>query len=379
MSIPEPRIVIAHREHLWQLLSEALQLEHMIMCQYLFAQFSLKDGARDGLTADQADAVDRWRTMVRGIAVEEMLHMALVANLMSAIGAAPYFGRPNFPQRSGYFPAGVQLDLLPFGEAALHHFLFLERPEGIRRDDSSEFVETASARDPVDPRETLPRGQEYATIGHLYRGIAHGLRNLSSRLGERAVFVGSARAQATPEFFRWPQLVSVTDLDSALVAIQKIIEQGEGAPGDSETGHYGRFLSIRHEFDAMRRADPTFEPARPALAAFLRQPFDIPTAQHLIGDADTPDRGAGRTDVRAHSGCAVAVLHAHRREQRAAPCAHGRRAGSDGKSPGAAWHRAHDSAGRPVPPRPHRRFRFRDALRDGQHDPSPRAGVGATR
>ena len=45
MNIPEPRIVIAHREHLWQLLSEALQLEHMIMCQYLFAQFSLKDGA----------------------------------------------------------------------------------------------------------------------------------------------------------------------------------------------------------------------------------------------------------------------------------------------------------------------------------------------
>jgi len=49
--------------------------------------------------------------------------MALVANLMFAIGAAPYFGRPNFPQRSGYFPADVRLDLLPFGEQALDHFL----------------------------------------------------------------------------------------------------------------------------------------------------------------------------------------------------------------------------------------------------------------
>ena len=146
MNISEPKIVIGHREHLWILLSEALQLEHMIMCQYLFAQFSLKDGARDGLTADQADAVDRWRTMVRGIAIEEMLHMALVANLMSAIGAAPNFGRPNFPQRSGYFPAEVRLDLLPFGEQALDHFLFLERPEGMQRDDGSEFVETASSR-----------------------------------------------------------------------------------------------------------------------------------------------------------------------------------------------------------------------------------------
>jgi hypothetical protein len=223
---------------------------------------------------------------VRGIAIEEMLHMALVANLMSAIGAAPNFGRPNFPQRSGYFPAEVRLDLLPFGEQALDHFLFLERPEGMQRDDGSEFVETASPRDPVDPRETLPRGQKYVTIGHLYRGIADGLRNLSSRLGERAVFVGSPHVQATPELFRWPQLVSVTDLESALVAVEEIIEQGEGALGDWETAHYGRFLSIRREFDAMLRADPTFEPARPALAAFLRQPFDIPTAQPLITDVE---------------------------------------------------------------------------------------------
>ena len=72
---------------------------------------------------------------------------------------------------------------------------------------------------------------------------------------------------------------------SALVAVQKIIDQGEGALGDWETAHYGRFLSIRREFDAMLRADPTFKPARPALAAFLRQPFDIPTAQPLITDA----------------------------------------------------------------------------------------------
>ena len=58
----------------------------------------------------------------------------------------------------------------------------------------------------------MPRGQEFATIGHLYRGIAEGLRACAARLGERAVFVGSPRAQATPELFRWPQLIAVTDL-----------------------------------------------------------------------------------------------------------------------------------------------------------------------
>ena len=267
----EPKVVVAHREHLWWLLAEALQLEHMIMCQYLFAEFSLKDGVGDGLTPEQADAVDRWRLKLRGIAIEEMLHIALVANLKSAIGVAPSFGRPNFPQRSGYFPSGLQLDLLPFGEQALDHFLFLERPEGMERHDAAEFVATGRSRVAVDEHETLPRGQEFATVGHLYRGIADGLRALSSRLGERALFVGSPRAQATPELFQWPQLVAVTDLDSALAAVEEIIEQG-------------RFLSVRQEFDALRQADPTFEPARPVLAAYLRQPFDIPTPRPVITD-----------------------------------------------------------------------------------------------
>lgn len=280
----EPRVVVAHREHLWWLLAEAMQLEHMIMCQYLFAEFSLKDGTGDGLTPEQADAVDRWRGKLRGIAIEEMLHLALVANLMSAIGAAPGFGRPNFPQRSGYFPSGVQLDLLPFGEQALDHFLFLERPEGMDRQDASEFVVTAAPRDVVDEHEALPRGQEFATVGHLYRGIAGGLRALSSRLGERALFVGSPRAQATPELFGWPQLVAVTDLESALRAVEEIIEQGEGAQGDWDDAHYGRFLSVRQEYDALRQADPAFEPVRPVSAAFLRQPFDIPTPRTVITD-----------------------------------------------------------------------------------------------
>jgi hypothetical protein len=282
MTVSEPKIVITHREHLWWMLAEAMQVEHMILCQYLFAEFTLKNG--EGLTPQQSEAVDGWRAKLRGIAIEEMLHFALVGNLMSAIGAAPYLGRPNFPQRSGYFPSGVQLDLLPFGAHALDHFLFLERPEGMEFDDAPEFVATAPTRDPVDADETLPRGQEYATIGHLYRGIADGLKSLSSQIGEPALFVGSPRAQATPEIFRWPALVAVTDLDSALAAVCKIIEQGEGAPGATSDGHYGRFLTMRRELDAMMQSDPTFEPARPAIASFLRQPFDIPTPQPVIID-----------------------------------------------------------------------------------------------
>lgn len=283
----EQRIVVENREHLWYLLAEAAQLEHMIMCQYLYAEFSLKQGTDEGLSDEQLATVNRWRVVLHEIAVQEMLHLALVANLMCAIGAAPPFGRPNFPQYSGHFPSGVQLDLLPFGEAALKHFLYLERPEGMELLDAEGFVPMAPPRVPVEPDEALPRGQEFNTVGFLYRGIAEGFRHLVAKHGEDGVFIGSPTAQATPELLRWPQLVAVTDLKTAVAAVETIIEQGEGACGDWREAHYGRFLGIWEEYQALREQDPAFEPARPALAAFVRQPFDSQDPRPLLGDPDT--------------------------------------------------------------------------------------------
>jgi hypothetical protein len=206
---------------------------------------------------------------------------------MSAIGAAPNFYRPNFPQHSDYFPPSVQLDLLPFGEAALTHFLYLERPEGMERVDAAGFVPSAPAHAPVGPGEALPRTQDFLTVGHLYRALSAGFTSLAGRLGEPALFVGPPQAQATPEMFRWPELVAVTDLSSAHQAIETIIEQGECARGDWQQAHYGRFLGMWEEFSRLRAADPAFEPARPVLAAFTQQPFDLTAPQPLITDPVT--------------------------------------------------------------------------------------------
>ena len=119
----ETRLVVEHREQLWSLLVEAAQIEHLIMCQYLYACFSLKTDPDEGLTAEQADAVARWQQTVTGIAIEEMLHLALVMNVMIAIGAAPSLSRPNFPRHSVFLPPGVEFALLPFGADSLTHFL----------------------------------------------------------------------------------------------------------------------------------------------------------------------------------------------------------------------------------------------------------------
>jgi hypothetical protein len=181
----------------------------------------------------------------------------------------------------------VQFALLPFGDASLTHFLYLERPEGMERVDAQGFVPAAPPPEPVDADEVMPRLQEFSTVGHLYRGIEDGLTHLAGRLGERALFVGPPRAQATPELFHWPQLFAVTDLASARAAIDEIIEQGEGARGDWQPAHYGRFLGIWEEYQRLREQDPGFEPARPVIPAFTRQPFDIADPQPLLSEPAT--------------------------------------------------------------------------------------------
>jgi Ferritin-like len=173
----------------------------------------------------------------------------------------------------------VEFALLPFGGDSLTHFLYLERPEGMERVDAAEFVPAAPPPAPVAGAEVMPRPQDFLTVGHLYRGIEQGLDDLASQLGEQVVFVGKPRAQATPERFRYPQLIAVTDLASAHAAIDEVIVQGEGARGDWRPAHYGRFFAIWNEYQKLREQDPSFEPARPVLPAFTQQPYDIDQPQ----------------------------------------------------------------------------------------------------
>ena len=62
---PEAPFVIEHREALIYMLCEAAELEHGIMCQYLFAVFSLKQNADEGLTDDQVAAVQARQRLPR--------------------------------------------------------------------------------------------------------------------------------------------------------------------------------------------------------------------------------------------------------------------------------------------------------------------------
>ena len=269
---PEAPFVIEHREALIYMLCEAAELEHGIMCQYLFAAFSLKQTAAEGLAEAQLAAVTRWRKQISHVATQEMLHLALVHNLLSAIGAAPHLARPNLPQPASHYPAGVQLALLPFGEQALRHFMFLERPEGMDLQDAEGLAAVGRAEPLLNERDIVPRRQDFATVGHLYRSIEAGFAQLAAKHGEPWLFVGPPRAQATQRHFSWPELVAVTDLASAQRAIDEILEQGEGPRGHWQNAHFGQFVKILDEYQEMAQADPGFDPVRPVVAANVRPP-----------------------------------------------------------------------------------------------------------
>ena len=284
---PEAPFVIEHREALIYMLCEAAELEHGIMCQYLFAAFSLKQSAGEGLTEAELQAVTRWRKQISHVATQEMLHLALVHNVMTAIGGAPHLGRENLPAAANHYPAGVQLALLPFGEEALRHFMFLERPEGMDLQDAEGIEAVGRAEPMMAEGDIVPRLQDFATVGHLYRSIEAGLARLSAQLGEQWLFVGPPRAQATSANFHWPELIPVTDLASASRAIGEILEQGEGPRGNWQNAHFGQFVTILDEYQQMCAANPAFDPVRPVLAVNVRpiQHADVP----LVSDPLTSE------------------------------------------------------------------------------------------
>lgn len=281
-AVGQESVAVTDREELVYLLSEASELEHGLCCSYLFAAFSLKRGIDEDLTASELEAVRRWERAINGVAVQEMLHLALASNLLTALGAAPHLRRPNFPQRSKYYPPTLQLTLRGFDERTLDHFIFIERPEGMDFPDAPGFetIEPVVAAAPTNGIE--PYDVSFASVAQLYRDIEAGFKALCERMGPEKVFVGATKAQATSAFFPFPQLTPVTDLASALKAIELIVEQGEGLRGDIENSHYARFLAIRGELDRLRAGRPGFEPSRPVMENPHTQPPPDATGFNLI-------------------------------------------------------------------------------------------------
>ncbi|HKU17505.1 MAG TPA: ferritin-like domain-containing protein [Steroidobacteraceae bacterium] len=277
---------LGDREAVLHALYEAAELEHNLMCTYLYAAFSLKSDAADGLAPDETAAAARWRQALLDVAIEEMSHLTAVWNITSALGGMPRIGRGNFPIDPGYLPASVVVKLAPFNAQTLQHFIYLERPAGSDERDSEAFaVERNYVRGSEVPRLT-PMGINYDTVGNFYTTLSHGLRAMVERCGEDKVFCGDPALQIALAEFGLSGARPVICVKTALAAFESIVMQGEGAPRDMMGSHFQRFLSVREELLALQRQRPGFAPAFPAATnPVLRRP-PRPEGRVWIEDAE---------------------------------------------------------------------------------------------
>lgn len=271
-------------EQLRRLLTRAGQLEHVLLCSYLFTGYSLKqDPSEGGINSkEQAMATAAWKGMTIGVAVQEMLHLALASNMLAAVGGKPDFRRkalladgrescnatlefplsPDELTAAFGYPAdsGAWLGLWPFVDAdrkatAIERFIWFES----YKDDPEEgfpgppWSTAPKNKTQASVTKTYLRGLEdmqISTLVHIYKAITAGFVHLNETLGSEALFCGNLNLQITEQemtgLFNFPPatvevngkdlpaplILRVHDVTSAIFAINTIIVQGEGDTKD---------------------------------------------------------------------------------------------------------------------------------------------------
>ena len=273
-----PRTVspVDTREELLYLLTRASELEHDLACSYLYAGYSIKTRLDEGgVTAAELDAIRGWKRKIAGVAVEEMLHLAQVSNILTAVGGAPHFARSNFPLPASTFPFGIRITLEPLSQALIERFVCYEMPEqGVlapevmaQYDDIRKRMGAAAAHDVLREQNRVePFDIDFTTVGEFY----HKIESAFGRIPPERLFIGDPSVQANPQYLDLPKdLVQVVDAASARRAIEMIVEQGESPTAHHPLAHFVVFDSIRREYEALlaqaQAEGRRFEPFRPMI------------------------------------------------------------------------------------------------------------------
>jgi len=264
------------REELLYLLTRASELEHDLACSYLYAGYSIKTRLDEGgVTAAELDTIRGWKRKIAGVAVEEMLHLAQVSNILTAVGGAPHFARSNFPLPASTFPFGIRIALEPLSQSLIERFVCYEMPEqGVlapeimaQYDDLRKRAAGAARHEVLREQNRVePFDIDFTTVGEFY----HKIESAFDRIPQDRLFIGDPSVQANPQYLDLPKdLVQVVDAASARRAIEMIVEQGESPTSHHPQAHFVVFDSIRREYEALaaqaRAEGRSFEPFRPMI------------------------------------------------------------------------------------------------------------------
>lgn len=200
---------IENIEDLRNHLQFAIGLELATIPVYLTALYSIVEGQNTMATR-----------VIQSVVIEEMLHMALAANVLNGIGGVPspdlIDGQSpiirQFPESVSFLPGLGKLDLRCFSREALNTFMAIEQP--------------------MDENATVPEG--YSSIGAFYKAIEEAIDGKHSIDGIDAAFEEGKNTRshcqiaATEYYGGAGELLQVECKQTALNAIQEIVEQGEG-------------------------------------------------------------------------------------------------------------------------------------------------------
>ena len=226
-------------EDLREYLEIALAVEQATLPPYLTALYSIRPGSNS--VAAQT---------LRAVAMEEMLHMVLVGNLLVALGGVPRLTDSRFvlhyPSRLPHAAASLRVGLEKFSRASVKTFMAIERPAAI---------------------DAPPQSDGYHTLGQFYHALMAAFTSEPVR-GEITHYWADhpptatiARQFGPAQFYGSEGIaICVTDFTSALRALEEIVHQGEGFIHREQTGdgarsqdkepweaaHYYRFEQLWH-------------------------------------------------------------------------------------------------------------------------------------
>ena len=332
-------------------LQVAAEVELATIPIYLFTYYSIQRDAASGEAIDPVQAfANKAGGTIMSVAVEEMLHMSLTANVMYAMGWAPqlYGNAPKaYPTPlPGHNPVGPRgpngetAELIPLARLSfeqLWHFLQIEYPEQL---------------------DAPPQDSDWQTIGQLYSYVrcllsTDCLSDADFQRGPAAAAIqpynyspnnvdtlyptgkfdpwkpasptprpswsdGYPSAAAAADFTNRAdshagasQLLTISSRADALLAIDTICDQGEGYPVPNlgagafddptkrESSHYVKFLTLQAQFAAYHGTTETIaaEPPKPAqqLPTITQKMLD--DAQLVVAWPDNPTTASYPSDL----------------------------------------------------------------------------------
>ena len=178
--------------------------------------------------------------LIRSIVMEEMIHMALAANMLTAIGGVPQIRglHPDYPTQG--LPGGAEPDvharLATLSNRQIRNFMRVEAPDFL-------LVNYLTA-------DQLAH-EKYPTIGNFYDAIKAAFLHLETEGAQISAAIGQGGSSNQLE--EDIGVEKIEDFNGVLQALDLIAEQGEGSTSttlladsryEGEESHYSKFAEI---------------------------------------------------------------------------------------------------------------------------------------